>query len=50
MCDTPKLLDGFNYESKGENIRRRRSWAHSLARNTSGVEGCAGTPRWDYED
>jgi len=23
---TPKLLDGFNYESKSENIGRKRSW------------------------
>jgi len=23
---TPKFLDGFNYESKGEDIKRRRSW------------------------
>jgi hypothetical protein len=22
----PKLLDGLNYESKGENIKRKRSW------------------------
>jgi len=26
----PKLLDGFNCESKGENIGRRRSWGASL--------------------
>jgi hypothetical protein len=39
----PKLPDGFNCESKDENIRRRRGWG-SLTRNISGVEGCAGAP------
>jgi hypothetical protein len=54
-----KLLDGLNCKSKDENNGRRRSWvtflnsshfegrrAHSLVRNTLGVEGHAGTSRW----
>jgi hypothetical protein len=44
---TPKLLDGLNYESKGEDSRRKRSWAHSLAHNTSRVEVHVGAPGWD---
>jgi hypothetical protein len=39
---TPKLLDRFNYESKGKNNKRKRSWAHSLARTTLGVKGGVG--------
>jgi len=41
----PKLLDGLNYKSKGEDNGRKRSWVHSLACNTSGVEGHVGAPR-----
>jgi hypothetical protein len=26
MFDDPKLLDGLNYESKGDNSGRRRIW------------------------
>jgi len=44
---TPKLLDGLNCESKGEENERRRSCAHSLAYNISRVDGCVGAPRWD---
>jgi hypothetical protein len=43
---TPKLFYGFNYESEGDNIRRKRSWAHSLVCSTSGVEGRAGALEW----
>jgi hypothetical protein len=43
----PKLLDGFNCESKGEDNGRKRSWVRSLARNTLGVKGHVGAPRWD---
>jgi hypothetical protein len=32
---TPKLLDGLNWKSKGENNGRRRNWACSLIRNIS---------------
>jgi hypothetical protein len=44
---TPKFLDGLNYKSKGEDIKRRRSWVHSLAHNIPGVEGHVGALRWD---
>jgi hypothetical protein len=44
---TLKLLDGFNSESKGEDIGRRRSWVRSLARNTLGVEGQTKALGWD---
>ncbi len=45
---TPKLLDGFNFKSKGEDIERKRSWGvRFLACSTLGVEGCAGTLGWD---
>jgi hypothetical protein len=49
MCQwrTPQFFDGFNCESKGENNRRRTSWAHSLARNISGVEGRVGVLGWE---
>jgi len=43
----PQLLDGFNCESKGEDIGRRRSWAHFLVCNTLGVEGHAKALGWD---
>ncbi len=43
---TPKLLDGLIYETKGEDIGRRRSWARSLIRSTSGVQGHAGVLGW----
>jgi hypothetical protein len=32
--------------AKGENNGRTRSWVGSFARSISGVEGCAGAPRW----
>jgi hypothetical protein len=38
----PELLDGLNYESKGEDNERKRSWVCSLAHNTSRVEGRVG--------
>jgi hypothetical protein len=44
--DPPKLLDKFNYESKGENSERIRSWVRSLAHSISGVEGRAGALGW----
>jgi hypothetical protein len=47
---TPKLLDGFNYKSKGEDSGRRGVGAHFLAHITLGVEGSARVSRWDYED
>jgi hypothetical protein len=31
MKRTPKLLDGLNYKSKGENIGKRKSWGVFLA-------------------
>jgi hypothetical protein len=44
LIDAPlKLLDGFNYESKGETTKG--VGACSLVRNTSKVEGHAGAPR-----
>ncbi len=43
---TPKLLDRINFESKGEAIGGERVGAHSLARNTLGVEGCVGALEW----
>ncbi len=46
MWCTPKFLDGLNYEFKDENNGKKMSWAHSLARNTSEVEGCARAPGW----
>jgi hypothetical protein len=46
MSCTPRLLDGLNYISKGEIIKRRRSWGCSLNRNTLGIEGRVGTLRW----
>jgi hypothetical protein len=44
---TPKLLDGLNCKSKGDDSGKRRSWVHSLARNTLGVKGCVGALGWD---
>ncbi len=41
-----ELLDGFNYESKGEDSGKKRSWVHSLAHNTSKVEGHVGALGW----
>jgi len=46
----PKFLDGLNHESKGEDSIRKRSWAHSLAHNTSGVEGHVRASGWDEDD
>jgi len=43
---TPKLFDGLNSKSKGENNGRRRSGACSPAHSTSGVERCARVSRW----
>jgi len=47
MCfDAPKLLDGLNYEAKGEAKRegiRTRSLAYCILR----VEGCVGALGWD---
>jgi len=40
----PKLLDGFNYESKCEDNGRKKNRAHSLAYNTSRVEMRVGVP------
>jgi len=44
---TPKLLNGLNYESKGEDDIRRKIGAHFLTCNTLGVEGHVGAPGWD---
>jgi hypothetical protein len=42
----PKLFDKLNYDSKGENNERIKSWVCSLARSISGVERCVGAPGW----
>jgi hypothetical protein len=42
----PQAPYGFNYESKGENNRRKRSSVHSLAHSTSEVEGHVGALGW----
>jgi hypothetical protein len=44
---TPKLLDGLDCESKGENIGMRRSWGALLGSQHFGVEGRVGAPGWD---
>ncbi len=44
---TPKLLDGLNYESKGEDNERKRSWVHSLAHSTSRVQRHVKVLGWD---
>ncbi len=42
---TPKLLDGFNYESKGEDNKRRRSWSVLLSsQHFGGIGAC-----WSFE-
>jgi len=43
----PKFLDGLNYESKGEDNKRKKSWACFSACNTLGVEGHIGALGWD---
>jgi hypothetical protein len=43
---TPKLLDRFKCESKGENNGRIRSWVRFLACNTSKIEGRARALKW----
>jgi hypothetical protein len=37
---TPKLLDGFNCKSKGEDSERKRNWVRSLTHSTSRVRVC----------
>jgi hypothetical protein len=44
---TPKLLDGLNCESKGENSGRSGVGACSLACNSLGVEGHVRASGWD---
>jgi hypothetical protein len=41
---TPKLFDGLNCKSKGEN---NIVGTHSLTHNTLGVEGRVKAPKWD---
>jgi len=43
---TLKLFDRLNYESKGKNNGRIRSWVRSLACNILKVEGCVGSLGW----
>ncbi len=48
-CDAlpGKLLDRFKREFEVKTTGEQRVGACSLARNTLGVEGCAGVTRWD---
>jgi hypothetical protein len=43
----PKLFDGFNMESKGEDNKRKRSWSTLSTSQHLGVEGRVGVPKWD---
>jgi hypothetical protein len=43
----PKLLDRLKWKSKVKTMEKQGVGARSLARNTLGVEGRAGTLRWD---
>jgi hypothetical protein len=43
---TPKLLDRFHCESKGETTKRKRDEVCSLAHSTSGVKGRVGALGW----
>jgi len=44
----PQLHNGLNYESKGENNERRRSWGtHPSSQHFRGREGHVGASRWD---
>jgi len=47
MAHIPKLLDEFNYESKGEDNEEKKVRAHSLACSTLGVKGHARALGWD---
>jgi hypothetical protein len=47
---TPKLLDGLNYDSKGEDNGRRKSWACSLTYSTLKVESVLELWDGDLED
>jgi hypothetical protein len=41
---TPKLFDRLNYKFKVKTVEGKGIEVCSLARNTSGIEGCAGVP------
>jgi hypothetical protein len=43
---TPKLFDKLNYESKVKTTEGWKIGVRSLARNTLGVEGRVGAPKW----
>jgi len=47
---TPNLLKRLKCEFKMKTTEKYEVGAHSLARNTLGVKGCAGASRWDLED
>jgi hypothetical protein len=40
----------LKWKSKVKTTEEQGVGAHSLARNTSGVEGRVGASRWDYEE
>jgi hypothetical protein len=40
----PKLLDKLKFEFEVKTLEEQGVGAHSLVRNTLGVEGCAGAP------
>ncbi len=45
---TPKLLDGLNYESKGEDSeKKKRNWGAFPSSQHFGVEGHVGASRWN---
>jgi hypothetical protein len=49
LWHTPKLLDGLNCKSKGEQ-QKEKSWGTFLGSQHFGVEGHVRALGWDYED